>query len=189
MTVVATTRRLVLRRFAPADAAAFAAINADPLVTRYLGGPMSRAESDAALARILAQRPYARWAIERDGVLLGYCGLGPHVLVPDDVEIGWRLASAVWGQGIATEAATAVRDLAFGTYGLRRLVAVVHPDNVASVRVAEKIGMAYERDATAADGTRVVVLATPAGARPPATSTAGAVREPPRRPPATTPPS
>lgn len=162
MTVVATTRRLVLRRFVPADAAAFAEINADPLVTRYVGGPLSRAASDALLGRILAQQPYARWAVERDGALLGFCGLGRHPIAADDVEVGWRLASAVWGQGLATEAATAVRDLAFGTYGLPRLVAVIHPDNVASIRVAEKVGLAYERDAALDDGTRLVVLATPA---------------------------
>ncbi|HVF04456.1 MAG TPA: GNAT family N-acetyltransferase [Frankiaceae bacterium] len=160
MTVVATTRRLVLRRFAAGDAAAFAAINADPLVTRYVGGPLSRDASDALLGRFLAEQPYARWAVERDGVLLGFCGLGRHPVAGGDVEIGWRLASAVWGQGLATEAATAVRDLALGTYGLRRLVAVIHPDNGASVRVAEKIGLAYERDAALPDGTRVVVLAT-----------------------------
>jgi RimJ/RimL family protein N-acetyltransferase len=157
---VAVTERLVLRRFTPDDAEAYAAINADPLVTRFVGGPMSREASDASLARILAEEPFARWAVERDGVLLGFCGLGRHPLAGDDVEIGWRLASSVWGQGLATEAATAVRELAYGTYGLRRVVAVIHPDNVASLRVAEKIGRAYERDATADDGTRVVVLAT-----------------------------
>ena len=159
---VAVTERLVLRAFTPGDAEAFAAINADPLVTRYVGGPLTREASDALLGRILAQEPFARWAVEREGELLGFCGLGLHPLVAGDVEIGWRLASRVWGRGYATEAATAVRELASGTYGLRRIVAVVHPDNVASLRVAEKIGLAYERDATTDDGTRVVVLATPA---------------------------
>lgn len=157
---VAVTERLVLRSFRPEDAEAFAAINADPLVTRFVGGPMSREASDALLARFVAEGEMARWAVERDGELLGFCGLGTHPVAPDEVEIGWRLASRVWGQGIATEAATAVRDLAFGRFGLDHLVAVIHPDNVASIRVAEKIGMAYGRDATDGDGTRLVVYVT-----------------------------
>jgi RimJ/RimL family protein N-acetyltransferase len=158
---VAVTPRLVLRRFAPEDAAAFAEINADPLVMRFVGGPLSRAASDALLARFVDEGDLARWAVERDGRLLGFCGLGKHP-VADDLEIGWRLASHAWGQGLATEAATAVRDLAFGRFGLPRIVAVIHPDNTASVRVAQKIGMAYGRDALLADGTRVVVYVRPA---------------------------
>jgi RimJ/RimL family protein N-acetyltransferase len=58
-----------------------------------------------------------------------------------EVEIGYRLAEAFWGQGFAPEAAAATRDVAFGVFGLSRVVALIDPLNVRSVRVAEKIGM------------------------------------------------
>ena len=57
------------------------------------------------------------------------------------------LARAHWGQGFATEAARAVRDYAFETLRLPRLVALIDPGNVRSIRVAERIGLRYDRDA------------------------------------------
>lgn len=141
---VAVTERLVLRRFTPADAEAFAAVNADPEVTRFVGGPLDREASDAFLARTMAfwdERGYGRCAVEEAGTLLGFAGLGTHPIAGDDVEIGWRLARHAWGRGLATEAARAVADLAFGPWGLSRLVAVMHPENAASLGVARNLGM------------------------------------------------
>ena len=63
-----------------------------------------------------------------------------------EVEIGYRLRRSAWGQGYATEAAQEVRDYAFHTLGMKRLIAIIDPANVASIRVAEKIGMNYEQD-------------------------------------------
>ena len=158
--IVARTARLVLRRWEPGDAAAFAAINADPVVTRFVGGPLTRAASDAFLDRMLAhwaEHGYGRCAVEMDGVLLGYAGVGPHPLGLGCPEIGWRLAAHCWGRGLGTEAARAARDLAFGEWGLPRLVAVMHPDNAATLGVARNLGMTFRREATADDGQRVVV--------------------------------
>jgi ribosomal-protein-alanine N-acetyltransferase len=59
------------------------------------------------------------------------------------------LAKAWWGRGLATEAARATRDYAFGTLGFDRLISVIRPDNVASQRVAMKNGMRFERDVDA----------------------------------------
>jgi len=80
--------------------------------------------------------------------VLGYCGL---FLFPDldgqaEIEIGYRLARSAWGKGYATEAALKVRDYAFNTLGIKRLIALIDPSNFSSVRVAEKIGMRYEKD-------------------------------------------
>ena len=61
-----------------------------------------------------------------------------------------------WNQGIATEAATAARDLAFARFAVARLVAIIHPDHVASRRVAEKIGM-LEQETTVLDDYRAVI--------------------------------
>jgi ribosomal-protein-alanine N-acetyltransferase len=63
-----------------------------------------------------------------------------------EVEIGYRLARCAWGQGFATEAAAAVRDYGFGTLCLSRLISIIDPRNVASIRVAEKTGLKYEKD-------------------------------------------
>ena len=60
-------------------------------------------------------------------------------------EIGWHIEKTFWNEGIATEAAVAVRDLAFRRFGLSRLVAIIHPDHIASRRVAENIGMHAEK--------------------------------------------
>jgi ribosomal-protein-alanine N-acetyltransferase len=57
------------------------------------------------------------------------------------IELGYDLASEYWGRGLATEAACAVRDYAFATLGLDRLVSLIRADNRASQRVAEKVGM------------------------------------------------
>jgi len=77
---------------------------------------------------------------------LGYCGIRPLDLDgASEIEIGWHTKKTCWNQGIATEAALATRDLAFGRFRLSRLVAIIHPDHTASRRVAEKIGMHSER--------------------------------------------
>ena len=138
------TGRLLLRRWRSADAAAFAALNADPEVTRFVGGPMTRAGSDALMARFVAgfaQRGYDRFAVEHEGECVGFVGLGLHPFVGGEVEIGWRLARHVWRRGLATEGARAVLDAAPG-WGLERVVAVVHPDNAASIGVCRALGMA-----------------------------------------------
>jgi RimJ/RimL family protein N-acetyltransferase len=62
------------------------------------------------------------------------------------MEIGWVIASAYWNQGYATEAAAACRDNAFGALGRDRVISLIAAENVASIRVAEKIGERYERD-------------------------------------------
>ena len=79
------------------------------------------------------------------GELIGWAGVGP--LEPDEseIEIAYGIARDHWGQGYATEAAQAVLDYAFDTIGLKRLVAVVDPENMASVKVLENIGMTLEK--------------------------------------------
>jgi RimJ/RimL family protein N-acetyltransferase len=150
---VARTRRLVLRRWRQEDAPGFAAMNADPEVMRYVGGVLGRAGSDALLARLeegWRRDGYGRAAVEDEatGVLLGFVGLGPHPALPGEVEIGWRLVRRAWGRGLASEAAAAVRDLAFDDLGLAQIVSVADRDNRASLAVMRRIGMRHWRDLT-----------------------------------------
>jgi RimJ/RimL family protein N-acetyltransferase len=144
-----TTERLRLRRWLASDKAPFAAMNADPRVTEFLADAPGRAESDAAVERIEAhfdERGFGLWAVEIPGSapFIGYVGL----LVPrfeaaftPCVEIGWRLASAWWGRGYATEGARAALDFGFGVLGLSEIFSFTVPNNVRSRRVMEKIGM------------------------------------------------
>lgn len=147
------TERLVLRGWRPGDEAPFAALNADPEVARFVTGrPMTRDESEAFVDKIRehwAGRGYGLWAVEEgaSSAFLGYVGLSHHRWYPDDVEIGWRLARSWWGRGLATEGAAAIRDFAFGTIGLDRLISIIHRDNLASRRVAEKIGLTVWKEA------------------------------------------
>ena len=162
------TRRLLLRPFTDDDREPFAAINADPEVTRHLSGPMTRAESDAFVERI--RDHWDRWgyglcAVEllAEPGLIGFIGLSHHRAMPDEVEIGWRLARGVWGSGLATEGALAMRDLAFTTLALPRLVSITTDENLASRRVMDKLGFRYDRHLPFERWTlRIAVLDAPA---------------------------
>jgi RimJ/RimL family protein N-acetyltransferase len=141
--------RLRLRPWRDGDADAFAALNADPAVMRHFAAPLSRAESDAMLARIRAhdaEHGFCFWAAERraDGRLLGFCGLSR---VPFEarfapaVEIGWRLFPTFWGQGLAREAAELALAAAFGPLGLPEVVAFTVPANEPSWGLMRRLGM------------------------------------------------
>jgi RimJ/RimL family protein N-acetyltransferase len=120
---------------------------ADEDQMRFYPRPKTREEASAWIERNLAlyeQYGFGFWFIESlpTSGFLGYCGIRPVVLEGGaEIEIGWHTKKSSWNQGIATEAATAARDLAFTRFAVQRLVAVIHPDHVASRRVAEKIGM------------------------------------------------
>ena len=71
---------------------------------------------------------------------MGYCGIRPHDELPE-IEIGWHTKKTYWNQRLTTEAALACRSLAFDRYALDRLIGIIDPQNLPSIRVAEKIGM------------------------------------------------
>jgi RimJ/RimL family protein N-acetyltransferase len=151
--VVATTERLVLRHMQLRDSGPLDGVFGDAEVMRFGDGVQTQAWVRAWLHRCLHSYqargfgPYA--VVERQQrEVIGYCGLFfmPDVGGQPEVELGYRLARAWWGQGYATEAAMAVRDYAFAALGLNRLIAMIDPHNTASLRVAEKLGMHYEQD-------------------------------------------
>ena len=128
--VILETPRLVLRTWRADDLPAFAELNADPEVMRYLGGTaLSREESDSIAE--WGQERYAEegiglLAVERrqDGVFVGMCGLHHQWSYPDDVEVAWRFARRQWGYGHATEAATGWLDHGFLALGLPRVISI-----------------------------------------------------------------
>jgi [ribosomal protein S5]-alanine N-acetyltransferase len=87
---------------------------------------------------------FGKWAaIERaTGDLIGYCGIELYEN-GSDVELGFCLARSAWGRGYATEAARAWLEHGFAVLGFTRVLALVKPDNLASIRVLEKIGMTH----------------------------------------------
>ena len=147
------TERLVLRAWTPADRIPFAALNADPDVVRWVGDgtPLTRASSDDLVDRIEAHwraRGFGLWAVEEraGGAFVGFAGLAVPWFLPavlPAVEVGWRLARGAWGRGYATEAGRAALGHAFGDLELAEVIATIFPDNLQSVRVAEKLGMAF----------------------------------------------
>ena len=95
--------------------------------------------------RQVTPRPNGAGPDETIGEVIGWAGIGPWEPDPSEVELFYGISKEYWGEGFASEAAQAVMQYAFGTIGLKRLVAVANPENVGSVRVLEKIGMKFEK--------------------------------------------
>jgi ribosomal-protein-alanine N-acetyltransferase len=146
-----TTPRLLLRPLIEADAPELVRLNEDPVVWRFTGnGPIARPEVALRILREVIFPQYARGvgrlAVETadGGLFLGWCGL-EWLRADDDgrdiYDLGFRLHADARGQGFATEAARAVLEDARVRLGPHRVVAHAHPENLASERVLEKVGL------------------------------------------------
>ncbi len=146
------TERLIMRDWRESDLPAWAAMNTDPEVRRYVGATLSYEQSAAWALTFqdhLDRYGYTFWALETrsSGEFVGFAGL---MLVDDDVpaspavEIGWRLARPVWGQGYATEAAAAALAYGFDVAGLTEIIAMIADGNTRSRDVARRLGMVHE---------------------------------------------
>jgi RimJ/RimL family protein N-acetyltransferase len=140
------TPRLFLREMRAADVESLHRLFSDPLLMRFWP-VFTRAETEqwvAANQRRYAQDGFGLWAVtfKSSDEAIGDCGMVRHEVDGTmETGIGWHLLREHWGRGYATEAAAASRDYAFAQLGVERLVASIHPENYASRRVAEKIGM------------------------------------------------
>ena len=140
------TDRLVLRGFEDDDFEPYAAMMADPQVTRFLGDgrPLARADAWRQLALILGHwslRGFGLWAVEErtSGALVGRVGCFEPEGWPG-FEVGYVLARPFWGRGYATEAGGAALRYAREILGRDRIISLIHPANDASIRVAERLG-------------------------------------------------
>lgn len=135
----------------PADVDDLAALLGDAEAMRFYPVPLTREQADAWIRRNLeryATDGHGLWLIEtHDGTFVGDCGLTwQPVNGTPRLEVGFHVTRALQGFGYATEAATACRDLARDVLRAHELLALVHPENTASRRVAERIGMTHVED-------------------------------------------
>jgi RimJ/RimL family protein N-acetyltransferase len=144
------TERLLLREFDESDAEPFHLFLSDPAVIRYTGDPDGGSPGVEHSLTVLRSRTladyrthgYGRWAVvlKANGEVIGFAGL-KYLADAQEVDIGYRLLPDHWGRGLATEACRAILDYGRTRLGLERIIAFVHPENVASVRVLEKLGL------------------------------------------------
>jgi RimJ/RimL family protein N-acetyltransferase len=147
------TARLLLRPMRAEDAVALLPLFGDPRVMAvFESDPFDLRQTEQWVQHNVAHQErhgYGLYVVilKASGVLIGDCGLTQmEVAGEQETELGYDLRSDYWGQGLATEAASAVRDHAFGVLGIARLVSLIRHGNRASQRVAEKIGMRRVRD-------------------------------------------
>jgi len=158
--LVLETPRLMLRHLEPRDLEALAALYADPDIRRhYPDGVRTLDETREELEWFRNGHPerpeLGLWAtIQKPTArFIGRCGLLPWTLDGlDEVEVAYLIDKTAWGQGLATEAAAAIARHAHERLRIARLICLILPGNVASRRVAEKIGMRYERELGAEHG-------------------------------------
>lgn len=152
--VIVETERLVVRLFRLSDTHAMNRIFGDPAVMHFGNGVQPpewvRNWIRRCLENYQQKSGIGPWAVieKSSKEVIGYCGLFyfSNICGQPETEIGYRLASPYWGRGYATEAARAVRNYAFNVLHLSRLISIIDPLNVRSIRVAEKLGMCYEKD-------------------------------------------
>lgn len=136
------TERLILRAWLPEDLDAFAGMNADPRVMRFMPSLLTREQSDAYAVRIADH-----FVVELDGEFIGVTGLSRPTFeahFTPCVEISWRFRADFHNRGYATEAARAVLAHGFEALGIDEIVSFTVPHNLQSRRVMEKLGMRFD---------------------------------------------
>jgi [ribosomal protein S5]-alanine N-acetyltransferase len=146
------TNRLILREFQRTDLQELAPILADPKVMKF--SPTGVNSIEQVQERIegfincYKEFGFGKWAVvfKENNQLLGYCGIAiDQIDGKDEKELGYRIDSRYWGQGLATEAASAAIKYGCEQFKLPYIIGIVERANSASVRVLEKVGMRYER--------------------------------------------
>lgn len=150
MVPVIETPRLILRGWRDDDLEPLARMYADEETMRFIGpgGARPYEETAEALAKHRAfwdEHGFGLWAVEEKatGEMIGRIGLWIHPLLPHDVEVGWLLERSRWGRGLATEGGAAAVAHAFEALALDRVVSLTYPENKASRRIMEKLGLSY----------------------------------------------
>lgn len=160
------TDRLILRRVRPEDLEALFALYSDPEIRRYFPeGTLSQEETREELEWFLNGHPrypeLGLWGTiyKETGQFIGRCGLLPwRIEGQDEIEVAYMIAKEFQGQGLGTEAARGILHYGFEKLKLARLICLIDPDNIASQKVAERIGMKLERRVDGIDGDNIPTL-------------------------------
>jgi [ribosomal protein S5]-alanine N-acetyltransferase len=154
MTNILTTPRLYLRQFTLNDADKIVALNSDPEVLKYIHEPaVTTIEKAKEILEkhILPQyeNNLGRWAIfiKESNTFIGWCGLKfrPEL---NEIDLGYRFIKQYWGNGFAYESASHVLSFAFAHLKLTTIVGRAHVDNIASLKILQKIGMQFVKEET-----------------------------------------
>ena len=156
MTIILETDRLILRHQTPTDLNDLWALYQDSEITRYIpDAPRSREEAKEELEWHMNGHPkypeLGLWATvyKENGKFIGRCGLLPWTIDGQhEVEVAYTITREYWGQGLATEAAQGILNYGFGKLNLSRLICLIDPENIASQKVAEKLGMTFEKESS-----------------------------------------
>jgi ribosomal-protein-alanine N-acetyltransferase len=154
MTVILETNRLLLRHYVQKDVDSLFALYSDPDVVTYIpDAPRTFEETKEELEWFMNGHPrfpeLGLWATihKETGEFIGRCGLLPWTMDEQhEVEVAFALSKAYWGQGLATEVAQALVHYGFEHLQLSRLICLIEHGNQASIQVAAKIGMTFERE-------------------------------------------
>jgi ribosomal-protein-alanine N-acetyltransferase len=149
MTIILETNRLILRHLVLDDLDALFALYSDPEIRKFFPeGVLTLAETLEHLEWYLdGPRDHPElglWATihKETGKFIGRCGLLPWQIESKlEIEVAYLLDKKFWHQGLATEAAAGILTYAFKNLNLSRIICLMHPDNIASQKVAERIGM------------------------------------------------
>jgi ribosomal-protein-alanine N-acetyltransferase len=158
--IILETKRLRLRHQVIEDLEALWALYCNPEITKYIpDAPRSREEAQEELEWHRQGHPrypeLGLWATihKETGQFIGRCGLLPWTIEgQSEVEVAYTIAQDYWGQGLATEAAKGILQYGFGRLNLSRLICLIDPANIASQRVAEKLGMILEKTVDGDEG-------------------------------------
>jgi len=151
--IVLETERLILGHLDPdTDVEFILRLVSEPPFIRYIGDKGVRTLSDAR--RYITDGPlksyeingYGLYKVElkSDGAAIGMCGLVKRDTLPD-ADIGFAFLENYWNKGYAYESAAAVMDYAREKLGIKRLLAITTPDNVASGKLLNKLGLRFDR--------------------------------------------
>lgn len=154
MTIILETERLILRHLVMDDLDELYALYRDPEITKYIpDAPRSREEAQEELEWHMHGHPrhpeLGLWATihKETGKFIGRCGLLPwEIDGKQEVEVAYTIAREYWRQGLGSEAARAILHHGFEKLNLSRLICLVDEENIASQKVAKKMGMRFEKE-------------------------------------------
>ena len=154
MHIVLETPRLILGQFTEHDAPLIFQLNSDPEIVRYVHEPVltNEAQAKKIITDIILpqyKNNLGRWATytKSNNDFIGWCGLKYRPEL-DEIDLGYRLKRSAWGKGYATEAAKHTLDHGLNDLDLEIITGRAHIENIASIKVLEKIGMQFSREET-----------------------------------------